>query len=103
MDRSSGSSWNPNNTAISPISSYAGSTTTDEGPTRLGSAYSFQNSFVSPKPELPLFNIEKDGDPGIAWYMYYDFIVTKTKSYYQLQKGYLVTEKYPAQVHPKTV
>jgi hypothetical protein len=97
MDRSSGSSWNPNNTAISPISSYAGSTT------RLGSAYSFQNSFVSPEPELPLFNIEKDGDPGIAWYMYYNFIVTKTESYYQLQKGYLVTEKYPAEVHPKTV
>jgi hypothetical protein len=103
MDRSFGSSRDPNNTALSPISSYAGSATTDEGPTCLGSAYPFQNSFVSPEPELPLFNIEKDGDPGIAWYMYYNFIVTKTESYYELQKGYLVTEKYPAQVDSKTV
>jgi hypothetical protein len=45
--------------------------------------------------EVRLFDIEKDGDSRISWYMYYDFIVTKNEAYYQLQPGYLPTEKYP--------
>jgi len=45
--------------------------------------------------EVTLFDIEKDGDPRISWYMYYDFIVTKNEAYYQLQPGYLPTEIYP--------
>ena len=74
-----------------------------------------QNSFSSPETptsyrepstgstwdrniELPLFNIEKDGDPNIHWIMYYSFFVTKTEAYYQLQPGYLPTDKYPPRV-----
>jgi hypothetical protein len=45
--------------------------------------------------EVTLFDIEKDGDPRITWYMYYDFVVTKNEAYHQLQPGYLPTEKYP--------
>lgn len=51
----------------------------------------------------PLFNIEKDGDPRIMWYMYYDFVVTKTEAYYQLQPRYLATERYPARVRSEKV
>jgi hypothetical protein len=48
-----------------------------------------------PSVEVPLFDIEKDGDPRIAWYMYYDFFVTKGEAYYQLQPGYLPTDTFP--------
>lgn len=46
--------------------------------------------------KLPLFNIEKDGDPQIVWWMYYTFQVDKDGAYHVLQPGYLATEKYPA-------
>lgn len=45
---------------------------------------------------LPTFNIEKDGDSRISWIIYYDFIVTKTEAFYQLQPGYLPTASYPS-------
>lgn len=45
--------------------------------------------------EAILFDIEKDGDPRISWYMYYDFVVTKNDAFFQLQPGYLPTESYP--------
>lgn len=48
-----------------------------------------------PSVEVTLFDIEKDGDPRIFWYMYYDFIVTKNEAYFQLQPGYLPTESFP--------
>jgi hypothetical protein len=48
--------------------------------------------------ELPLFNIETDGDPDIKWYMYYDFKVTKKDAYFELQPGYLVTANYPSRI-----
>ena len=46
--------------------------------------------------KIPLFDIEKDGDPNIAWWMYYDFHVDKDGAYHTLQPGYLATEEYPA-------
>jgi hypothetical protein len=45
--------------------------------------------------EVTLFDIEKDGDPRISWYMYYDFVVTKNEAFFQLQPGYLPTKIYP--------
>jgi hypothetical protein len=45
--------------------------------------------------DLPLFDIERDGDPNIQWFMYYDFIVTKAEACWKLQPHYLVTERYP--------
>jgi hypothetical protein len=45
---------------------------------------------------LPLFDIERKGDPLISWWMYYDFHVEKEGAYHVLKPGYLVTEKYPA-------
>jgi hypothetical protein len=45
--------------------------------------------------EITLFDIEKDGDPRISWFMYYDFVVTKNDAFFQLQPGYLPTETYP--------
>ena len=54
-----------------------------------------------PNSVVPLFNIERDGDPRIKWVMYYDFIVTKNEAYYKLQPGYLPTEKYPSRVSVK--
>jgi hypothetical protein len=47
---------------------------------------------------LPLFNIGKDGDPRISWISYYNFVVTKTESFYELKPGYVETEKFPARV-----
>jgi hypothetical protein len=59
----------------------------------------------SPEPslELPTFDIEKYGDPKIAWHMYYDFVVTKTEAYYELIPGYLVTDKYPIRIKSEKV
>jgi hypothetical protein len=63
-----------------------------------------QSSFISPTTaslsqdsgaEPPLFNIERDGDPNIKWVTYYDFMVSNTDAYYQLQQGYLPSDKYP--------
>jgi hypothetical protein len=54
-----------------------------------------------PSARVPLFNIERDGDPRIKWEMYYDFIVTKKEAYYRLQPGYLPTENYPSLVSVK--
>jgi hypothetical protein len=51
--------------------------------------------FRQPSPEIPLFNIEEDGDPRISPIMYYDFVVTKKEAFYKLQPGYLPTEKFP--------
>jgi hypothetical protein len=51
----------------------------------------------------PLFNIERDGDPRIEWFMYYDFTVTKTEAYYQLKPGYLATDKYPTRFTQKNI
>jgi hypothetical protein len=45
---------------------------------------------------LPTFSIEKDGDSRISWVMYYDFVVTKTEAFYELQPGYLPTASYPS-------
>jgi hypothetical protein len=52
---------------------------------------------------LPPFNIEKDGDPRISWRMYYDFVVTKTEAYFQLQPDYIPTDKYPSRVPSEKV
>jgi hypothetical protein len=49
-----------------------------------------------PMSKAPLFNIERDGDLNIAWWMYYDFHVDKNGAYHTLQPGYLATEKFPA-------
>jgi hypothetical protein len=54
-----------------------------------------------PSERVFLFDIERYGDPRIEWIMYYDFIVTKSEAYYQLQPGYLPTEKYPPRVSIK--
>jgi hypothetical protein len=51
-----------------------------------------------PNAGSPLFDIELYGDPQIKWYMYYDFKVTKTEAYWELQPGYLVSAKYPARI-----
>lgn len=53
--------------------------------------------------EPTLFNIERDGNPSIEWFMYYDFIVTKAEAYYQLQPGYLPTVNYPSIRQPEKV
>jgi hypothetical protein len=45
---------------------------------------------------LPLFDIEKDGDPRIAWEMYYDFKVDGSDAYYELQPAYLATPRFPS-------
>lgn len=84
-----------------------------EGLTRRGSQYeSPQNSNLSPETAapsresstgLPLFNIERDGDPRIEWVRYYDFVVTKAEAFYQLQPGYLATDKYPSRVPSENV
>lgn len=52
---------------------------------------SFENQVMS----KPLFNIERDGDPNISWWMYYDFHVDKDGAYHILQPGYLPSEKFP--------
>jgi len=116
MDRStlSGSSMGSRSTGsyleqnyvTSPFSSSYGTPRSEEGLTRRSSQYeSSQNGFRSPDTAVPsressagfsnLFNIEKDGDPRIKWDMYYNFVVTKTEAYYQLQPGYLPTVNYP--------
>ncbi len=53
--------------------------------------------------DVPLFNIERNGDPKIDRIMYYDFMVTKTDAYYQLQPGYLPTGKYPSYIKSEKV
>ncbi|KFY77232.1 hypothetical protein V499_03326 [Pseudogymnoascus sp. VKM F-103] len=53
---------------------------------------SFQDQVMS----KPLFDIERDGDPNISWWMYYDFHVDKEGAYHTLQPGYLESEKFPA-------
>ncbi len=71
-----------------------------------------QNAFLSPESaamsrepskELPLFNIERDGDPNIHWSMYYDFSVNKAEAYYQLQPGYKSTKNYPPRIKSEKV
>jgi hypothetical protein len=54
-----------------------------------------------PNARVFLFDIERYSDPRIEWIMYYDFIVTKSEAYYQLQPGYLPTENYPSLVSVK--
>ena len=97
--------------AASPSSLYR-SPPSGGGLTRRGSKYELQTGYSSPETEaisressaeLPLFNIERDGHPDIMWYMHYDFKVTKTEAYYQLQEGYLPTDKYPARVKSEKV
>ena len=123
MDRSPGSgssmescrsvgSYQDPDYAASPFSP-CDSPPSEDGLTRRGTQYeSPQYSYLSletaePSREsrtaLPLFNIERDGDPNIMWWMYYDFKVTKTEAYYQLQPGYLPTEKYPSRVPSEKV
>ena len=99
--RSIGSSQNQNY-AESPLSSNPPS---DGGLTPQYSYLSLETADPSRESstELPLFNIERDGDPNIMWWMYYDFKVTKTEAYYQLQPGYLPTEKYPSRVTSEKV
>jgi hypothetical protein len=53
--------------------------------------------------EPPPFNIERDGDPRISWIMYYDFVVTKTEAFYNLQPGYVATANYPSRVKSEKV
>lgn len=53
---------------------------------------SFQDQVMS----KPLFDIERDGDPNISWWMYYDFHVDKEGAYHTLQPGYLESENFPA-------
>jgi hypothetical protein len=93
--------------------SYAASSPSDEGLTRRRSLHDqSQNSLsppeqsggsLEPNSELPLFDIEKDGDPRIEWWLYYDFFVTKSEAYFQLHPGYLVTEKYPFRIKSEKV
>jgi hypothetical protein len=85
--------------AESPLMSY-GSPQSEGGLTPQYSYLSLDTPAPSREPSAvaPLFNIERDGDPRINWVMYYDFIVTKNEAYYQLQPGYLPTEKYPRRV-----
>src|SRR5580700_5293366 len=99
---------------LSPISSYAGS------PQSLSNEYTSlritqSQAYLLPAQqkleveassscegradtELPPFDIEADGDPKIKWFMYYDFRVTKTEAFWELQPGYLVTAGYPSRV-----
>jgi hypothetical protein len=104
--RRSTGSYPEQNYVTTPLSSSYGSPRSEEGLTRRSSQYeSSQNGFLSPDTTVlsrefsagssNLFNIEKDGDPRIEWFMYYDFIVTKTEAYYQLQPGHLPTVNYP--------
>ena len=101
--RSMGSYQDPDY-AASPSSIYS-SPLSNSGLTLRGSKYEPQNTYLSRESsaELPLFNIERDGDPDIMWYMYYDFKVTKTEAYFQLQKGYLPTNNYPTIVKSEKV
>jgi len=55
-----------------------------------------EDAFEQDLSRLPLFDIEREGDPLISWWMYYDFHVEKEGAYHVLKPGYLVTEKYPA-------
>lgn len=55
-----------------------------------------EDSIEQDLSRLPLFDIEREGDPLISWWMYYDFHVEKEGAYHVLKPGYLVTEKYPA-------
>lgn len=73
-----------------PTASLSASTAQDTGPV--------EPSNPVDETGLSLFNIERDGLPYIKWFMYYDFIVTKSEAYYQLQPGYLPTENYPTRV-----
>jgi hypothetical protein len=110
--RLSADSYQDQNYAASPLSSYS-SLLSEGGLTRRGSQYETpQTSYLSPETAvpsresgagLPLFNIERDGDPNIKWWMYYDFIVSKAEAYYQLQPDYLPTEKYPLRVRSEKV
>lgn len=52
-------------------------------------------SFEDQVMSKPLFDIERDGDPNISWWMYYDFHVDKNGAYHILQPGYLPSEKFP--------
>lgn len=52
-------------------------------------------SFEDQVMSKPLFDIERDGDPNISWWMYYDFHVDKDGAYHILQPGYLPSEKFP--------
>ena len=48
--------------------------------------------------ELPPFNIEKQGNPKISWFMYYNFVETETEAFYKLQPGYISTKNYPPRI-----
>jgi len=52
---------------------------------------------------LPLFNIERDDDPSIQRFMYYDFVVAKAEAYFQLKPGYYPTDKYPLRINSDKV
>jgi hypothetical protein len=110
--RSTNSFGDTNYTALSPETWYTDSPRSDIGFTHRESGYEQTQSFstpgaapISPGPTsgLPVFNIEKDGDPNIHWKMYYNFVVTKQEAYYQLQQGYVVTDKYPLTIKSERV
>ena len=90
--------------------SYAESPLTSCGSPQSEGDLTPQYDYLSPDTAAPsrepservfLFDIERYGDPRIEWIMYYDFIVTKSEAYYQLQPGYLPTKKYPSRVSVK--
>jgi hypothetical protein len=105
--RRSTGSYPEQNYVTTPLSSSYGSPMSEEGLTRRSSQFEFcQNGYLSSDTAVlsressagssNLWNIEKYGDPRIGWQMYYDFKVTKTEAYYQLQPGYLPTVNYPS-------
>jgi hypothetical protein len=53
--------------------------------------------------QLPPFDIEKHGDPRISWFLYYDFVVTKSEAYYELQPGYLASKNFPIRKDNKEI
>jgi hypothetical protein len=64
--------------------------------TRSAHLYNYQlPSFEDQVMSKPLFDIERDGDPNISWWMYYDFHVNKDGAYHTLQDGYLPSENFP--------
>ncbi|KFY47913.1 hypothetical protein V495_01736 [Pseudogymnoascus sp. VKM F-4514 (FW-929)] len=70
----------------SPVGSVSGS----------ASLYNYQlPAYYNQTMSKPLFDIERDGDPNISWWMYYDFHVGKEGAYHILQPGYLPSEKFP--------
>lgn len=108
----SGGSFLDPNYAASPLSSLGSPPSEGDFTRRRSYNEQTQNSFLSPErvtlsrqssEALPIFNIERDGNPDIQWFMYYDFIVTKAEAYYQLQPSYLPTAKYPTRINSEKV